>query len=126
MVEVKTGDATRDGAALPDKIKGAGTAERMVNFLLNNGGIVHATPWLFFLAYAADDDERTLCIEYAYGDVKKLAAYGKYLLDTGRFDTVDFNRDFGREIYKDFIFPADRLVECLLRVGAREERREEP
>ena len=91
-----TGDATRDGARLLDEVEGTGTAEAWLNLCISQGGVVVATPWVFFLAYPQPEDARELYVAYAYGDLRSVGAVGRLCLESGRFDRMAFRRGFGK------------------------------
>lgn len=119
-----TGDATRDGSLLLDKVEGEGTAERWANFTVAQGGIFLATPWLLFMGHAKEDDERTLYVSYLYGDMRAVADFSKLILDTGRFDYVEFRKNFlkGAQAEGPWVYDR-RFVERLHRLAHREEQK---
>lgn len=89
-----TGNATRDGARLLDEVEGDGEAERWTNMCLGNGGIVCATPWLFFLGYPLRDEPHVLYVPYLYGDRRAVADFSMSILRLGTFTHVEFRKNF--------------------------------
>lgn len=89
-----TGNATRDGARLLDEVEGEGEAERWMNMCLGNGGVVCATPWLFFLGFPKRDEPDVLYVSYLYGSRASVADFSMSVLRTGRFQYVEFRKNF--------------------------------
>lgn len=119
-----TGNATIDGALLLDEVEGAGTAEAWLNLCISQGGVVLATPWVFFLAYPQPDAERELYVAYAYGDLRSVGAAGRMCLESGRFDKMSFRRGFGsgRDEEERRVYNLAELVERTERLAQRVSR----
>lgn len=114
-------NATQDGARLLDSVMGEGEAEVWTNLCMGNGGVVCCTPWLFFLGYPKEEDERCLYVAFLYGDLQAVAEFSMNILNSGQFDRVEFRKSFtkrGEAAERPLVYDR-RLVERMYRMAQR-------